>query len=216
VWQKTSDSPAESQSPVPRSLNLDVDFSAAAAPAIGVHVGLTIDLSDFEDMFLKAPDKRKKTAMSHDKDTDKSKRRKMNDAVNLLDRMRAQNILIALARIKLSFRGIRNVVLNMDDQALSLDSLLNILTLLPTFEEAKLLQNFKGDPNDLGEAEQFQMEMLTVPHISNRLQGLISIMQLPSKIKMVEGPLQHLCAACEELTKSTLFTQVHHRIRVVL
>jgi hypothetical protein len=206
----------------PRALNLEMQPASPALSntpstegALGLKVGLSLDLSDFDDMFLKAPDKRKTPTQSKNKPNESSKRRKMSQAVLLLDQMRAQNILIALARVKLSFRGIRDVILNMDDQALSLDSLLNILDLLPTFQEATLLKKFNGDPNDLGEAEQFQMEMLTVPHISNRLRALISTMQLPSKIDLVEAPLKHLCMACDELMESVLFTQLLQTVLLI-
>ena len=94
-------------------------------------------------------------------------------AVSLIDSKRSLNISIQLAGIRMPFKDIKKALLSMDDTVLGLDQL-NILTLcVPTMDEVKLLKNYPGDKAELATVEQYFLQVMAIPRLSQRISSLV-------------------------------------------
>ncbi|CAM9888992.1 unnamed protein product, partial [Laminaria digitata] len=73
--------------------------------------------------------------------------------ISLLDGKRAMNTSIAIARIKMSYAETRQAIMNMEETALSSNVLQSLQEFMPTSDEEKMLLNFNGNKDLLGNAE---------------------------------------------------------------
>ena len=93
--------------------------------------------------------------------------------VSLIDPKRSLNISIQLAGIRMPFRQIKEALLKMDDTTLGVDQL-NILALaVPTTEEMTLLRNYKGDRAELATVEQYFLQVMPIPRLTQRINAFI-------------------------------------------
>jgi Formin Homology 2 Domain len=63
--------------------------------------------------------------------------------VSLLDSKRAMNTAIAIARVKMSYPEIRDVILTLREGCLTGEQLSQLLEFMPTTEEAETLRGYK-------------------------------------------------------------------------
>jgi hypothetical protein len=80
---------------------------------------------------------------------------KTKQLVNLLELNRSQNICISLAKIKIPFSAIKIAILELDDSRLSVDNLRSLQSCCPSSEEIKLISNYQGSIEELGNAEKY-------------------------------------------------------------
>ena len=123
-----------------------------------------LNLADLDHLFaLEDATKRAKKT----EDTNKPK------VVSLIDPKRSLNISIQLAGIRMPFRQIKEALLKMDDTTLGVDQL-NILALaVPTTEEMTLLRNYKGDRAELATVEQYFLQVMPIPRLTQRINAFI-------------------------------------------
>eukprot|EP00960_Hanusia_phi_P011776 343535-Hanusia_phi.AAC.1 len=95
--------------------------------------------------------------------------KKSRQRYSLLDLRRAQNIGIMLSKFRCSLRKIREAVVELDASVLTLDDVASLKQYVPTDEEIEMLRAFQGDARDLGIAERFFLEILSVPRYRERL-----------------------------------------------
>ncbi|EKX54110.1 hypothetical protein GUITHDRAFT_63706, partial [Guillardia theta CCMP2712] len=95
--------------------------------------------------------------------------KKSRQRYSLLDLRRAQNIGIMLSKFRCSLRKIREAVVELDADVLTLDDVASLKQYVPTDEEMEMLRAFDGDARDLGIAERFFLEILSVPRYRERL-----------------------------------------------
>jgi len=98
---------------------------------------------------------------------------KKNTVVTLLDFNRANNIGIMLARIKYSYIEIKDAILEIDDEKLSVENLRSLKNYVPSSEEKELLKEYDGDINNLGNAEKYFREVIEIPRLAERLGCMI-------------------------------------------
>lgn len=118
----------------------------------------------------------------------------------ILDQRRAYQINIMLGGMKHTYPEIRQAILRMDEEFMTLVQLSNLLKFVPDAEETGKLLEYKDAPEDvkltLGRPEAFFVEMLKVERYQQRLEGL--------KFKVT---FQGLLEGVNEVTK-------HRKIRV--
>ncbi|CAG8761717.1 9161_t:CDS:2, partial [Ambispora leptoticha] len=91
----------------------------------------------------------------------------------LLDFNRANNIAIMLARIKMPYSEVRDAVLELDDEKLTVENLRAIKQYVPSTEEIELVREYDGDLSNLGNAEKYIKEIMVIPRLSERLTCMI-------------------------------------------
>jgi hypothetical protein len=118
---------------------------------------------------------------------------------SLIDAKRAQNAAISLARIKFSYEQLREKVLSLDDEKLSVEQLLSLREYLPTHGEAQALRAHKGDTAAWGPAERYMHAMLDLPQAASRIGCMIHKQQFPSLVHSCKAQLAQLEMACEDV-----------------
>lgn len=94
----------------------------------------------------------------------------------ILDQRRAYQINIMLGGMKHTYPEIRQAILRMDEEFMTLVQLSNLLKFVPDAEETGKLLEYKDASEDvkltLGRPEAFFVEMLKVERYQPRLEGL--------------------------------------------
>ena len=90
----------------------------------------------------------------------------------------AYNVSISLSHFRLDYVLIRNAVMLMDSELLNLEQLEVLLDVLPTAEEVKVVQEYTGDVERLGDVERFFLAM-SVPTLSTRLKAFVFMQTFP-------------------------------------
>ncbi|KAL2939997.1 Formin-like protein 17 [Bienertia sinuspersici] len=89
--------------------------------------------------------------------------------VSVVELRRAYNCEIMLTKVKIPLPDLMNSVLVLDDSALDVDQVENLIKFCPTKEEMELLKGYKGDKENLGKCEQFFLELMKVPRVEAKL-----------------------------------------------
>ena len=155
-----------------------------------------IDEDEFNSLFVESICSPKKTAITHQTDSNVQKEKKKT--VYLVDMKRGQNAAIALARIKMTFIEVRSCLEALDDSHLTPDQLQNIVDYLPTAEEKKLLKDFRGDIELLGQAEKFMLEMLACTDAAKSLACLQFKQQFHNKCSDIASKIMLIAKACDD------------------
>eukprot|EP01096_Ripella_sp_DP13-Kostka_P013863 TRINITY_DN6107_c0_g1_i1.p1 TRINITY_DN6107_c0_g1~~TRINITY_DN6107_c0_g1_i1.p1 ORF type:complete len:508 (+),score=280.38 TRINITY_DN6107_c0_g1_i1:1-1524(+) len=121
---------------------------------------------------------------------------------NMLDLKRSNNICIMLSHLKMSPAAVRNAILSMDEQVLTIERLNQLIKNAPTSEEQELLEAYKGDISELGKAEQFLIQILKVPRVTERLKLLLFKQTFPDRIADLISNLSVLKDACDTVVRS--------------
>ena len=136
-------------------------------------------------------------------------------AVSLIDSKRSLNISIQLAGIRMPFKDIKKALLSMDDTVLGLDQL-NILTLcVPTMDEVKLLKNYPGDKAELATVEQYFLQVMAIPRLSQRISSLVFKNSAHANMEKVNSDYQLVSKAADDLKHCKHFVTVLEGILAV-
>ena len=152
---------------------------------------------------------------------DATKRAKKTEDVNkpkvvsLIDPKRSLNISIQLAGIRMPFRQIKEALLKMDDTTLGVDQL-NILALaVPTTEEMTLLRNYKGDRAELATVEQYFLQVMPIPRLTQRINALVFKGTAMSNLAKVTQEYELVRRAADDLRACKHFVTVLEGILAV-
>eukprot|EP01083_Nonionella_stella_P279286 950112_1 len=129
-----------------------------------------IDISSFEKIFGEKPQNSRPK-------TQKSKKSSEEKEVKIIDSKRAYSIDIVLSRIRMSHHEIRQAILDMDSRALNLERIQNLVKIVPTDDESRLIRSYKGDPSRLSGTDQFFYVLREVKDIKRRLEGWLFKLQ---------------------------------------
>lgn len=132
---------------------------------------------------------------------------KSSSTVALLDSRRAMHVMIMLSRIKLPPTEIKRSLLSLDDSKLSVDELKVIARHLPTPDEVKRINEFEND-KQLGKAEQYFKEIISIPRLSERIACMLYRRRLELDIEETRPELDIVRHAMKELKASSRFRQV--------
>ncbi|XP_022134826.1 formin-like protein 13 isoform X2 [Momordica charantia] len=108
-----------------------------------------IDMSELESLFsaaVPAPDQQKSGA--------RGSVGNKSEKVQLIDHRRAYNCEIMLSKVKVPLHDLMSSVLDLEDSALDIDQVENLIKFCPTKEEMDLLKGYNGEKEKLGKCEQ--------------------------------------------------------------
>jgi len=78
-----------------------------------------------------------------------------------------------LARIKMPYPEIKQALLEIDDEKLTVENLRAIRQHVPTTEELELVKEYDGDMAMLGNPERYFKEIIIIPRLTERLNCMI-------------------------------------------
>ncbi|KAI3442199.1 Formin-like protein [Psidium guajava] len=164
------------------------------------------DMSELESLFS--------VASTSDSTRGKSPRAsgRKSDKVQLIDLRRAYNCEIMLTKVKVPLPDLMSFVLALDDSALDVDQVDNLIKFCPTKEEIDLLKNYNGDKENLGKCEQFFLELMKVPRVESKLRVFSFKMQFHSQISDLSSSLNVVNAASEEIRNSVKLKRIMQTI----
>jgi len=128
--------------------------------------------------------------------------------ISLLDHQRSNNIEIMLRGLKMNHIEIKNALLNMDENELTVEKLKAIQSNIPTQEEIILIENFDGDKSELANAEKYFMAISRLPMLSLRVKALAYKTSFSIKSKDLEMSLGHLLKAIQIVKTDKRFHKV--------
>ncbi|XP_027180324.1 formin-like protein 18 [Coffea eugenioides] len=138
--------------------------------------------------------------------------RSKSDKVNLIDLRRAYNCEIMLTKVKIPLPDLMSSVLTLDDSALDVDQVDNLIKFCPTKEEMELIKNYKGDKENLGKCEQYFLELMKVPRVESKLRVFSFKIQFSSQVSDLRNALNIVNSASEEVRKSVKLKRVMQAI----
>ena len=116
--------------------------------------------------------------------------------VKVIDKKRANNGGITLARIKLSYEEIASAVESYDDSALTQEQIRGLLQYLLTSEEKSALRKYldekSGDIENLCECEKFMVAIMTVKHVKRKLDSILYIQKFASSLEELRRGKLHV------------------------
>ncbi|KAL6524192.1 hypothetical protein OROMI_031287 [Orobanche minor] len=167
---------------------------------------LDLDMSELESLFsIVIPNS------DHGGATVKSKRRESGikpDKVNLIELRRAYNCEIMLTKVKIPVSDLMNSVLALNDSALDIDQVDNLIKFCPTKEEIELLKNYKGNKENLGKCEQFFLELMKVPRVESKLRVFSFKIQFCSQVAYLRKSLNIVNSASQEVRSSVKLKRI--------
>ncbi|XP_024961028.1 formin-like protein 13 [Cynara cardunculus var. scolymus] len=167
-----------------------------------------IDISELENLFSAA-------IPSSDKEAPKSKsasKANKPEKVQLIDHRRAYNCEIMLSKVKIPLHELMDYVLALDESALDVDQVDNLIKFCPTKEEMELLKGYKGERDKLGKCEQFFMELMKVPRTESKLRVFSFKLQFGSQVSDLRKSLNSVNTAVEQVRSSSKFKRVMQTI----
>ncbi|KAL3500332.1 hypothetical protein ACH5RR_039425 [Cinchona calisaya] len=167
------------------------------------------DMSELESLFST-------TILSSDHGSTKGKlsraSRNKSDKVNLIDLRRAYNCEIMLTKVKIPLPDLMSSLLALDDSALDVDQVDNLIKFCPTKEEMELLKNYNGDKENLGKCEQYFLELMKVPRVESKLRVFAFKIQFSSEVSDLRNALNIVNSASEEVRKSIKLKRIMQAI----
>ncbi|CAK9146645.1 unnamed protein product [Ilex paraguariensis] len=135
-----------------------------------------------------------------------------SDKVHLVDLRRAYNCEIMLSKVKIPLSDLMSSVLALDDSALDIDQVDNLIKFCPTNEEMELLKNYNGDKENLGKCEKFFVELMKVPRVESKLRVFSFKMQFGSQVSDLKNSLNLVNSASEEVRNSVKLKRIMQTI----
>ncbi|KAK1934452.1 Formin-like protein 20 [Phytophthora citrophthora] len=150
-------------------------------------------VDQLSDIFVNKPAKAKES------EAKKPTKRRAPTRVALIDAKRANNIGIMLARFRLPYYKLRNAVLVVDKELLSVERVSALLQFAPEDEELDAVRGYTGDPKLLGDAEQYFREMICIPRLTTRLQAIHATWQFDTYVEEQRKLMESVANACREI-----------------
>ncbi|KAK8545316.1 hypothetical protein V6N12_026152 [Hibiscus sabdariffa] len=91
-----------------------------------------------------------------------------------------------------------NLVLALEESALDIDQVENLIKFCPTKEEMELLKGYTGDKDKLGKCEQFFLELMKVPRVESKLLVFSFKIQFRSQVSDLRRSLNIVNSTAEE------------------
>jgi hypothetical protein len=140
---------------------------------------------------------------------------KKPEIVRFLDQKMAQNLEILLTSFKCSHEEVRDSLLCIYDEMLTLDRVVNLKPLIPDADVMESILTYSGPLELLGIAEQFIKCIYDVPRLSTRLDSIIFRLRYFQDIREVHMDLQSLLSATEQVKGSSKFKMILQVVLVI-
>ncbi|KAF1324639.1 Formin-homology 2 domain-containing protein, partial [Globisporangium splendens] len=128
--------------------------------------------------------------------------------VSLIDRARANNISIIIKQFRMSHAALREAIMKLDPNVLTLERVQGLIKIMPTEEEITAVTGFQGDPLTLNEAERILKELISVPRLKQRLDAFQAKLQFPNLVRDLQTKVTKLRSASTELAQSSEFKTI--------
>uniref|UniRef100_M4BHW6 FH2 domain-containing protein n=1 Tax=Hyaloperonospora arabidopsidis (strain Emoy2) TaxID=559515 RepID=M4BHW6_HYAAE len=155
-----------------------------------------------EKLFVKDLTESNKPALSTKSDGAVTTKKKA--MVQLIDLKKSQNIAITLARVKLTFSELKREILAMNPDVLSPSQVRSLMDMWPDRKEMEAIEAFKGDLATIGTAEQFLVEVRSVPRFHEKLACLVykqefssRSLELRESLDLVTRGVYQVCSSAE-------------------
>ncbi|XP_059592263.1 formin-like protein 18 isoform X2 [Vitis vinifera] len=135
-----------------------------------------------------------------------------SEKVQLIDLRRAYNCEIMLTKVKMPLPDLMSSVLALDDSALDVDQVDNLIKFCPTKEEIELLKGYNGDKGNLGKCEQFFLELMKVPRVESKLRVFSFKIQFRIQVSDLKNNLNVVNSASEEIRNSVKLKRIMQTI----
>ncbi|CAA2968032.1 formin 18 isoform X1 [Olea europaea subsp. europaea] len=135
-----------------------------------------------------------------------------SEKVQLIDHRRAYNCEIMLSKVKIPLHDLMNSVLALEDTALDVDQVDNLIKFCPTKEEMELLKGYKGEKDKLGKCEQFFLELMQVPRIESKLRVFSFKIQFRSQVSDLRSSLNVVNSAADQIRGSAKLKRIMQTI----
>ncbi|KAL9339538.1 hypothetical protein Peur_068553 [Populus x canadensis] len=167
-----------------------------------------IDMSELENLFSAAVSNTDQGGKS----SVRGSRGPKVDKVQLVDHRRAYNCEIMLSKVKVPLHELMSLVLSLEDSALDVDQVDNLIKFCPTKEEMELLKGYTGEKEKLGKCEQFFLELMKVPRVESKLRVFSFKMQFHSQVSDLRKSLNVVNSAAEEIKNSAKLKRIMQTI----
>lgn len=121
---------------------------------------------------------------------------------------RNRNVGILLAHFKISLQQLKEAILQLDENILTIPRLESLSSIIPDAEERQTIAQFKGNLAEYGETERFFSIVFNIPHLEARVRFLLYKLELPSVLLELETNIEALSLACEEVRKGEKFSKL--------
>ncbi|KAG6959883.1 hypothetical protein JG688_00009886 [Phytophthora aleatoria] len=160
-----------------------------------------------EKLFVKdLTESKKRNASTKAEDAGAAKKKKA--MVQLIDMKKSQNIAITLARVKLSFPELKREILAMNSTVLSPSQVRSLMDMWPDRKEMEAVNAFKGDVATIGTAEQFLVEVRSVPRFQEKLGCLVFKQEFPSRVHELRESLDLVTRGVYQVCSSAELRQL--------
>ncbi|KAF8730124.1 hypothetical protein HU200_017095 [Digitaria exilis] len=166
-----------------------------------------IDISELESLFsVTMPNMEAKRQRQHPSVATKQEK------VHLIDLQRSKNCEIMLRNIKMPLPDLMGSVLALDDSIVDGDQVDYLIKFCPTKEEMELLKGYTGKKENLGNCEQFFMEMMKVPRVESKLRILSFKIKFVTQVADLKNSLSTINSVAEEVRSSVKLKRVMQTI----
>lgn len=166
-----------------------------------------IDISELESLFsVSMPNmeaKRQRQSLSVATKQEK---------VHLIDLQRSKNCEIMLRNIKMPLPDLMGSVVALDDSIVDGDQVDYLIKFCPTKEEMELLKGYNGKKENLGNCEQFFLEMMKVPRVESKLRILSFKIKFCTQVADLKNSLDIMNSVAEEVRSSAKLKRVMQTI----
>ncbi|KAM6340277.1 uncharacterized protein FN964_011673 [Alca torda] len=118
------------------------------------------------------------------------------------------NIFLKSFRIKPSELKEKLYIIHEESGGLTDEQITALRRYMPTPKDAERYQSFKGSPSELHVVDQFMLEMCKIPHLSQRLDLLLTVRELPVSMRDLEPLINQKIQASKQLQSSQKFVAV--------
>ncbi|KAL3643193.1 hypothetical protein CASFOL_014008 [Castilleja foliolosa] len=167
-----------------------------------------IDISELESLFSAAVPNAEGSGRKTGSRGSMSKPEK----VQLIDHRRAYNCEIMLSKVKIPLHDMLSSLLALEDSALDVDQVDNLIKFCPTKEEMEVLKGYKGEKDMLGKCEQFFLELMQVPRIEYKLRVFSFKIQFHSQVSDLRNSLNVVNSAAEQIKGSAKLKRIMQTI----
>ncbi|KAL2249563.1 formin-like protein 13 isoform X2 [Sesamum indicum] len=169
-----------------------------------------IDISELESLFSAAAPNQE--GGSGRKTGSRASMANKPEKVQLIEHRRAYNCEIMLSKVKIPLHEMLSSVLALEDSALDVDQVDNLIKFCPTKEEMETLKGYKGEKDKLGKCEQFFLELMQVPRIEYKLRVFSFKIQFNSQVSDLRKSLNIVNSAADQIRGSAKLKRVMQTI----
>ncbi|XP_044471358.1 formin-like protein 13 [Mangifera indica] len=166
-----------------------------------------IDMSELENLFSATV-----ANPNHGKPSTRSAQGPKSDKVQLIDLRRANNCEIMLSKVKVPLNDLMSSVLDLEESALDVDQVENLIKFCPTKDEMDLLKGYTGEKEKLGKCEQFFLELMKVPRVESKLRVFSFTIEFSTQVSDLRSSLNVVNSASEQIRNSAKLRRIMQTI----